>query len=207
MVEQNYVSYQVDRPEASCTFLRPTDWEVRETMKDGTTDIFIAGPRNRAGTFATSLTVKVSSAHGQTPEEAAADLLSRYRALSSFQELGRASGMVAGYPAVEVEFAYSMPLPPNSIDPQWTAIRQRRIFLKRGDQLYELRYAAPEEEYETRLEAFRTLVQSLTFSKESVSRVPYQPVILAAPQYVREESPEYEAKKSQDDGKSEQRQS
>lgn len=206
MAEQNYVSHQMDRPNTSCTFLRPAGWEVRERVENDTAEVFIVGPRNRADTYTTSLTVEVSPAPEQTPEEAAAELLARYRAFSSFQELGRASGTVAGHLAVEIEFAYSMPLPLNSVDPEWTVIRQRRIFLKRGDRLYELRYVAPEEDYETWLEAFRTLVQSFTFPRESVRRVPYQPVILAAPQSVREESPEYEAKKGQDDGKSEQRQ-
>jgi hypothetical protein len=136
--------------------------------------------------------VKVCLALEQTPEDAAAALLSRYRTFSSFQELGRASGMVAGYPAVEVEFAYSMPLPLNSVSPQWTVIRQRRIFFKRGDQLYELRYVAPEEDYETWLEVFRTLVQSFAFPEEPLKKVSYRPIIMAAPQYVREVSSEYD---------------
>lgn len=192
MGEQNYVSLQVDRLEASCQFLHPADWQVREIGEDESIEIFIAGPRNRAGTYTTSLTLKVSPASEQTPEEAVAALLARYRAISSFRELGRASGTVAGYPAIEVEFAYSMLLPLNSVNPQWTEIRQRRIFLKRGYQLYQLRYAAPGEDYEAWLEAFRTLVQTFAFSEEPVSRVSYQPVILAAPQYVREDAKEYE---------------
>lgn len=193
MAEQNYVLHRMDRPNAACEFLRPAGWEVRESVENDTIEAFIVGPRNQADTYTTSLTVEVLPAPEQTPEEAATDLLSRYRSFSSFQELGRASGTVAGHPAVEVEFAYSMPLPLNSVDPERTVIRQRRIFLKCSDQLYELRYAAPEEDYETWLGAFRTLVQSFTFPQEPVSRLPYQPVITAAPQYVREDATEYEA--------------
>lgn len=193
MAEQKYVSHQIDRPNAVCVFLHPAGWEARESVEKDTIEVFIVGPRNQADTYTTSLTVEVSLAPEQTPEEAAAELISRYRSFSSFQELGRASGTVAGHPAVEIEFAYSMPLPLNSVDPELTLIRQRRIFLKRGDQLYELRYAAPEENYETWLEAFRTLVQSFTFPQEPVSRLPYQPVITAAPHYVREDATGYDA--------------
>jgi hypothetical protein len=162
-------------------------------VEDSSTEIFIAGPRSQAGTYTISLTVKASTMPEQSPERAAAALLSRYRSISSFKELGRASGMVAGCPAVEVEFAYSMPLPLNSMNPQWTMIRQRRIFLKRGDRLFELRYAAPEEDYETWLGAFRTLVQTFVFPEESIKRVSYRPIITAVPQYVREDTMEYGA--------------
>ena len=202
MAGHNYVSYQVDRPSASCAFLYPADWDVREIVQDDAIEIFIVGPRNQADTYTTSLTVEVSLAPEQTPEAAAAALLSRYRSMSSFQELGRAAGMVAGYPAVEVEFAYSMPLPLNSINPEWTVIRQRRIFLKRGDQLYELRYVAPQEDYETWLDAFRTLVQSFNFPEEPVSSVSYRPVITAAPQYVREGGMVYGTEGKESDSKS-----
>ena len=203
MVEQKYTSHQVGQPGASCRFLYPAGWKVQETVEDGTTETFIAGPRSQAGTYTISLTVKGSLTSEQTPEGAAAVLLSRYRTISGFRELGRASGMVAGYPAVEVEFAYSMPLPLNTVNPQWTVIRQRRVFLKQGDQLYELRYAAPEEDYETWLGAFRTMVQTFAFTEEPVSRVAYRPIITAAPQYVREDTMEYGADRGESDAESE----
>ena len=41
-----------------------------------------------------------------------------------------------------------------------------RIFFKRGDQLYELRYAAPEEDYEGWPGVFRALVRSFAFLEE-----------------------------------------
>lgn len=203
MVEQEYVSHQVGQPGASCRFLYPADWRARESVEDGSTEIFIAGPRSQAGTYTVSLTVKASPMPEQTPEQATVALLSRYRTISSFRELGRASGMVAGCPAVEVEFAYSMPLPLNSVNPQWTVIRQRRVFLKRGGQLYELRYAAPEEDYETWLGAFRTLVQTFVFPEEPIRRISYRPVITAAPQYVREDTMEYGVDRGESDQESE----
>jgi hypothetical protein len=203
VVEQEYASHQVDQPGVSCRFLYPADWRARESVEDSSTEVFIAGPRSQAGTYTISLTVKASPMPEQTPELAATSLLSRYRNISGFRELGRASGMVAGCPAVEVDFAYSMPLPLNSINPKWTVIRQRRVFLKRGEQLYELRYAAPEEDYETWLEAFRTLVQSFAFLEEPVSRVAYRPIITAAPQCVREETMEYGVDRGGSDEESE----
>jgi hypothetical protein len=108
--------------------------------------------------------------------------------------------MVAGYPAVEVEFAYSMPLPLNSLHPQWTVIQQRRIFFRRGDQIYELRYVAPAEEYETGLEAFQTLVDSLAFSGEPADVGAYQPVEATVPQAVREVSSGYETMRDAERG-------
>ena len=203
MAEQEYASLKTGQPGASYLFRYPADWKVQESVEDGSTEIFIAGPRSQAGTYTISLTVKASSMPEQSPEGAAAALLSRYRTISGFRELGRASGMLAGCSAVEVEFVYSMPLPLNSMHPQWTVIRQRRVFLKRGGQLYELRYAAPEEDYETWLGAFRTLVQTFVFPEEPVSRVSYRPIITAAPQYVREDGMEYGADRGESGEESE----
>jgi hypothetical protein len=207
MAEQEYASLKTGQPGASYLFRYPADWKVQESVEDGSTEIFIAGPRSQAGTYTISLTVKASLMPEQSPEGAAAALLSRYRTISGFSELGRASGMVGGCPAAEVEFAYSMPLPLNSVNPQWTVIRQRRVFFKRGDQLYELRYAAPEEDYEAWLGAFRTLVQTFIFPEESIRRVSYRPIITAAPQYVREDEMEYGADRGESDEQSEHHQS
>jgi hypothetical protein len=186
MTTENYVPLVIDRPQAACAFLHPADWRVREITEDSGTEIFIAGPRNCAGTYTTALTVRVSRAVEQTPENTIADLLSRYRTLSGFKELGRASGLVAGYPAVEVEFSYTMPLPLNNVNPQWTMIQQRHVACRAGDRLWELGYAAPAEDYQTSLDAFRTLVQTFAPTGESASQMSYHPVITAAPQYVRE---------------------
>ena len=84
-----------------------------------------------------------------------------------------------------------MLLPLYSVKAKQTTIREDRVFVKQGDQLYELIYAAPEEDYETWLGAFRALVESFAFLEEPVSRVSYRPVITAAPQYVREDTMEY----------------
>lgn len=162
MGEKDYISYRIERPDVLCQFPYPANWRAREIAEEGSLEVFIAGPRNRAGTYTTYFAVRISPTMEQTPEEAAADLLSRYHVFSGFRELGKTSGLVAGCPSVEIEFTYRMLLPLDSIAPQWTPIRQRHIFLKRGDQLLELCYAAPEEDYPTWLDAFHRLVQGLT---------------------------------------------
>jgi hypothetical protein len=93
-----------------------------------------------------------------------------------------------------------MPLPLNRLHPQWTVIQQRRIFFQRGDQMYELRYVAPAEEYKTWLEAFRTLVESLAFSGEPADVGAYQPVEATVAQPVREVSSGYETMRDSERG-------
>jgi hypothetical protein len=199
MLRKGYVPFQSSQPRTPYTFLYPVGWDVREIVEDGYVEIFILGPVSRAGTYSTSLSVGMIRAAGQTPLEAANVLVSKYRAAFKAQERGPFSVTVAGRPAVEVEIAYSMLLPLNSLDAKQTPICERRIFFEENNQLYELDYTAPEEDYETWLGAFRTLVESFAFSEEPVAMAPYRSVERAAPQPVREESPGYEAKESQND--------
>jgi hypothetical protein len=199
MAKRSYVRYQSGKP-YEYTFLYPAGWRAREIVEEGHVDTYITGPRNRAETYSTSFAVGVTPAADRTPAEAATELLAKYRSAFSIQEQGPFSTTVAGRPAVEVEIAYWMPLPLNSIHPQRTVIRECNAFFKRGNQLYELRYAATEEDYETWLEAFRTLVESFAFSEKSTDMLSYRPVATAVPQPVREESPGYEAEESRSDG-------
>jgi len=206
-MKEGYIRYQSGQLQMPYTFLYPANWKVREIAEDGYVEIFIAGPRNEAGTFSISFTVTVTRPANQTPMEAATTLLSKFHSRFTKQTLGPLSTTVAGSPAVAVEVAYSMPLPLNSINPQWTLIRERNIFFQRGDQLYELGYAAPEEDYETWLGAFHTLAESFTFLEEPEEKISYRPVETTAPEYVREEPSEYEVGESQGDGKPEHDQS
>jgi hypothetical protein len=196
MAKKSYVRYQSVKP-YEYTFLYPAGWRARESVEEGHVDTYIAGPRNRAGTYSTSLAVGVARTADRTPLEAATELLAKYRSAFSIQEQGPFSTTVAGRPAVEVEIAYWMPLPLNSIHPQRTVIRERNVFFKRGNQLYELRYAATEEDYETWLEAFHTLVGSFAFAEKPTDMLSYRPVVTAVPQPVREETPGYETEESQ----------
>jgi hypothetical protein len=206
MAKRSYAHYQSVKP-YEYTFLYPADWKARESMEEGYVDTHIAGPRNRAGTYSTSFAVGVTRAAARTPAEAAVELLTKYRSAFSIQEQGPFSTTVAGRPAVEVEIAYWMPLPLNSLHPQRTVIRERSIFFRRGSQLYELNYSAPEEDYETWLEAFRVLVESFAFPKKPTDMLSYHPVTTAVPQPVREESPGYETEEDQSEGEPEHRQS
>jgi len=144
--------------------------------------------------------VGITRPTAQTPTEAATVLLSKFRSAFGSQEWGPLPTTVAGVSAVEVEVVYWMPLPLNSLHPQRTVIRERSLFLKRGEQLYELNYGAPEEDYETWLGAFRILVESFAFPEKPTDVPSYRPVATAVPQPVREESPGYGAKENQSDG-------
>lgn len=207
MLQKGYAPFQSGQPHLPCAFLYPAGWDVREIVEDGYVEIFILGPVSRAGTYSTSLSVGMTRAAGQTPLEAANVLVSKYRVAFKAQERGPFSVTVAGRPAVEVEIAYSMLLPLNSLNAKQTPIRERRIFFEENNQLYELDYTAPEEDYETWLGAFRILVESFAFAEKPTDTVPYRPVAMAVPQHAREESPGYEAEGSQSDGESEHHQS
>ena len=199
MDKKPYSTYRFEDPDGSCVFLYPADWKTRAIAENGRREVFITGPRNRAAAYSTSLAVAVTRSTASSPTEAAADLLARYRAAFDSQGAGPFATTVAGLPAVEVEVAYAMPLPPNSIRPQWTEIRQRTVFFRREEQLYELHYTAPAEDYPTWLPALRTLAQSLSFEVETV-RPALRPLIAipAFPQ-VREDAAEYRADGSSPD--------
>jgi len=204
MAEKCYVTYRLEESDGSYVFLYPADWKARAVVENGRREVFITGPRNRAGTYSTSLAVAATRSAAASPAEVAAELLARYRAAFNSQGTGPSATTVAGLPAVEVEVAYAMPLPLDSIHPQWTVIRQRSIFFKQGDQLYELDYAASEEDYQTWLPAFRALTRSFTFEAEIARPALRQPIAVPAFPQVREDAPEYRADGSPSDEQPEQ---
>jgi len=199
MAEKNYILFRPAQSQRPFTFLYPAGWEPREITQDGFTEVFIAGPLSQDGTYTVSFSVRESTAPAETAEGAASDYLFRHRSASSFREIGRKHIRVARNPAIEVRIAYTMSLPLYSVKAKQTTIREDRVFVKQGDQLYELIYAAPAEDYETWLEAFRTLVESFTFLDKPADRVSYRRVTTVVPQPVREDSPEYEAESGQSD--------
>jgi hypothetical protein len=198
---EGYVRFQSTRPSASCSFLYPADWQIREIVQDESTEFFIAGPRSRLGTYAVSFTVRVSVASQETLPEVATAFLSRYRSAPGFQEMGQASGTAAGCPAMEVEIGYLMPLPLNSVNAQATPIRERHIFLKQEDRLYELFYMALAEHYGVWLKDFRILVQTFTFLEEPVAAT-FHPLITPDPKALRVKEAEYQAYRSKSDEQS-----
>lgn len=204
MAEKCYVTYRLEESDGSYVFLYPADWKARAVAKNGRREVFITGPRNRASTYSTSLAVAATRSAAASPAEAAAELLARYQAAFNSQGTGPSATTVAGLPAVEVEVVYAMPVPLNSIRPQWTEIRQRTVFFKRGGQLYELHYAAPAEDYPTWLPAFRALVQSFAFEIETVRPALRRPIAVPAFPQVREDAAEYRADGSSSDEQPEQ---
>jgi hypothetical protein len=205
MIERGHVIFQSSKSQFPYTFLYPAGWKTREIIEKGYAEVFVAGPRNRAGTFSVSFTVGVVFGIVQTAKEAATAFVSDHQLAFDCQELGLVSTIVAGRPAVAAEIAYSMPLPLNSVKPQDTLIRERRVFFKRNGHLYELDYAATEEDYETWLGAFHTLVESFAFPEKQTDMLSYRPVVTAVPQPVREESPGYETEENQSEGEPEHR--
>ena len=179
MTKKGYVSFQLDRLGVAYGFLYPAGWRVKEIAEERYVEAYIAGPRSRAGSFTVSFRVILSSRSQQTLEEAVSSFLRKYRSAFSIQVLGQASGEVAGFPAVDAEVTFSIPLPPDSLSPQMTVICERRVFLKREDNLFEFLYRAPREDYVVWLEAFRILVQTFAFTGK-IQRAAFRPLVTGA---------------------------
>ena len=162
-----YLSYQAPKAAGAFTLLRPSDWELREIpAEERSWELALLGPIGRAGTYSVGMNVHVWSAGSLSAQGAAEEVLARYRTGLESRVLGRAEGLLAGVPAVEAELAFAMHLPLDSLDPQLTTIRQRHVFLRRGDRLYELTYAAAEEDFSTWFGAFATLVRTFSFPEK-----------------------------------------
>ena len=74
---------------------------------------------------------------------------------------------MSGNPALEFEIGYSTLLSLEQFNSPEISVRERRIFFKKNNQLFELGYAAREEEYSTYLDAFRIMTQTFSVSNES----------------------------------------
>ncbi|MBM3235691.1 DUF1795 domain-containing protein [Candidatus Poribacteria bacterium] len=172
MHQRSYLVFQSESQQVPFTFLYPAGWQAREIVGEDGVEVFIAGPCNQENTYTVSFSVRFSSAP-ETPEAAMATFLERYRQAPDFCEIGRASGMVASHPAIEVEITYTMPLPLNSLNLQLKIIRERRICFKNDNSLIELIYTAPDEMFNTWLPDFRTLVQTFTLPVEPIDAVFY----------------------------------
>jgi len=185
-------------PRLDFEFLYPATWQVREFDRDGHSEVFIMGPRNREDTFSLTMTVHVFPSQEQkgkyaTVAEVVEDYLRKSRHLSGFREISRAQGSLVGADAVEIEISYTMPLPLNNVDAKDTPIVERKIIFKKGSRFYELTYTAVAEDYYTYLESFKDAVRTFKFRGEREQARVFQPLITLTPRYaVREESEEYE---------------
>ena len=172
MIHKGYVPFKSSKFHIPCTFLYPADWKVEETAlsEEGNEhkQIFITGPYDQAGRWSASLTVWALLAPNQTEQEATALFLSSCQSDASYQKLGQASGIVAAGPATEVEIVHSLPLPVDGGKSEPSLLRERHIFLKRKDYLYELIYAAAPEDYATWFDTFRILVWTFCFIEEPI---------------------------------------
>lgn len=166
MNDKTYVEFQLKEPWAPCSFLYPKDWGVQEVHEDGRMEIFIAGPKSRGGTSIIELLVRASMATDQTPDDAALAFISSHNSAFNCQVIGQATGTVAMKSAKEVEITYSMRLPVYHIHSQLTAIRERRIFIRFEDKMYEIVYRSPEEDYWIWFQACRVLMQTFTFADD-----------------------------------------
>jgi len=182
---QSYRRFESSYKDWPLAFLYPEAWNIREIINEDSIEIFIAGPRNRADTFTTSMTVRGQVGQGQTLEELSAEYIDRYRPLAGFKVVAQTKGALDGNEAVEVEIVYTMPLPLNNVNARMTPIRERRIFLKREERVYELIYAATEEDYEAWLPTFQILARTFTF-KERVGGEFHSLVTAFPAQAVRE---------------------
>jgi hypothetical protein len=191
------VAFTSTNPRLDFEFLYPAAWEVREFDRDGHSEVFILGPRNRDDTFSLTITVHVFPAWEQkgkfaTVAEVVEDYLRKNRQLSDFREISRARGTLVGVDAVEIEISYTMLLPLNNVDAKDTPIIERKIVFKKGAQFYELAYTAVTEDYYAYLESFRDVVSTFKFRREREEARVFQPLVSLTPTYaVREKAEEY----------------
>jgi hypothetical protein len=191
-------------PHLDFEFLYPAAWRVREFDRDGHSEVFILGPRNRDDTFSLTITVHVFPSQEQkgkfaTVAEVVGAYLRKNRRLANFREISRAWGTLVGVDAVEIEISYTIPLLINDanaketpINAKETPIMERKIVFKKGSQFYELTYTAVAEDYYTYLESFRDAVSTFKFRSEREEARVFQPLVTPTPAYaVREESEEY----------------
>lgn len=193
MDERNYLTFQSESQQVPYTFVYPAGWQVRETVEEERVKVFIAGPRDPEDTFSVGFTVRMSPASVQTPAAAMRAFLERFRQMPGFRETGRSSGVVAGGPAVEVEFTHTTPLPLNAREPQMKTIRNRHItFLNSDAVLVELIYAAPDEMYDTWLSDFRTLVHTFRRTDEGEGTAFHSLIGVPEAAVVREATADYD---------------
>lgn len=188
MSEINFDRYEIadDALRLACTV--PTGWKARETVRAGEIDVQWLGPRNQADTYSTSLAIHSAPAADRTAQAAAQELAILWRN-AAFETRGPTPVMIVSGPAYRVDCAYSAPLPLHSALARPTQIHEATVFVRWGDQLVELRFAAPAEEFAVWQSAFDTLLASLRVVEGS-------PAGVVA---VRDTREEYQASRSEDD--------
>lgn len=165
MREENYTSFESWQDKKFFGFRYPADWTLRENLdlEKGHREFFIICPEASPLTnlfFGLWLSWKTE----QTAEKAAEDLFQNYRKGFKAVELNHTSKDVDGNSAIEIEFSFDMRLPLNSVDAKLTKIHARHIFIKRGEQLFELRFTPIEEDYNKWVHCFDIFANSFCLS-------------------------------------------
>ena len=199
MKQLKYVLHEGRLLGTPCKFLYRSGWDVRKISEEGYEEFFVAGPRDSTGNYTIAFTVVATASPRQTVEEATDELLAAYGNMPGFAKLSRQETTVAGRRAIEVNFEFSMLLPPNSMNPEHAQIRREHVLLKRGDTLWELYYEAPEGDYEAWLDAFHTFLGSFQLPSDTGSHVPYAEASKPFPQGVEEDEARYPAEGGADD--------
>jgi hypothetical protein len=151
-------------------FSYPSDWKLRETRGADYHEVDIIGPRNREGTFNVGLSIRVTGAGegnrlGCDVDTLRSDYLTRSKTRQGFRQISCSSGSLAGMEIREVEIAYVIPLPIDSVRPKMTTIIERVVFLKRDTRVYEIAYTASEDEYREYLPVFEELIHTFAFTE------------------------------------------
>lgn len=199
----NRIIFTGANPRLDFEFLYPAAWQVQEFDQEDHSEVVILGPRNHDDTYSLAITVHVFPAQEQkgkyaTVAEVIEDYLRKSRQQPNFHEISQVHGTLAGTKAAELAISYTMPLPPNSMDPKDTPIIERRIILKRKGQFYELIYRAVEEDYYAFLPAFKTVVHTFEFRDRRKETREFHPLVAQVPAYaLREQGAEYKAHESE----------
>jgi hypothetical protein len=181
---KSYVRFTSSEPQFDFEFLYPADWQPREIVEKDYAEVSFVGPRNTEDTFSLDLTVRVTASHDQVEPSSlvqqVAEHLTKSRHLPNFQELGRVDGYLSGVAASEVEYAYSLPLPLNTVNARETRIVEHRIFLQRDSRLYEIIYGGSQQEYDKYLNILKDVVRTFEF-RDDESQHPSRVLVMPAP--------------------------
>jgi len=180
-------------------FFYPAAWQIQEFEREGHSEVFILGPKDRDNVYSLAIAVHVFPTQEQegkhaTIAEVVAAYLKKSGLLPNFQKISRVSGSIADAKAAELVTSYTLPLPLNSVNLKDIAIVERRIILKRKGHFYELIYRAVEEDYYMFLPAFKTMVHTFKFRGNGPETRDFYPLVSQVPHYIaQEEDADYEA--------------
>ena len=146
------------------SFQYPSSWEMKEidNPKANYRQIHLVGPRREEIGFPVSLTITTFSQSKNLKDEVDR-YLSRKKRLKDFNLLNRSDAFWANKPAEVVEFTYLISLPLYATETQKVKIKERAIFLKKGDVLYKISYFVDQERFADFVDVLDKLKNSFSF--------------------------------------------